>query len=271
MAVHGPASAVLERVEAPPCAPGPQARRLHRALLAGCAAASAASDSGPRGAFGRRQVCWPGGVRPGTPGHCCSSFRVGLSLRSLSAFRQGSPIAPSPHRRRIADALLWSSAGCVLWLVLITRETASSPSSVDSWVLATAVRWSFEASLGRFPAGHASERAVIVGDGALADAARRKLRIFPDIHAELVTETGRSRITSRKSSPHGKSTDSSWLRVPIARRISRNSLGCAVPARSKLSVIPPARGMFGTAAQLNASASSRCSSTTPGTSRVRRC
>jgi FlaA1/EpsC-like NDP-sugar epimerase len=92
------------------------------------------------------------------------------------------------------------------------------------------------------------ERAVIVGSGQVAAMIRRKLELFDDIHVEVVadvphTEPDRMRLAGRVdriilASP---SIDEALIAHLVARCRRR---------RMKLSVVPPARGMFGTAVQL---------------------
>jgi exopolysaccharide biosynthesis polyprenyl glycosylphosphotransferase len=94
------------------------------------------------------------------------------------------------------------------------------------------------------------ERTMIVGAGALADATRRKIELFPDIHVDLV-----------RSQPELETGDpKSWARgvdriILASQQIDEEHIAELVAlCRSrqiKLSVIPPARGMFGTAVQLN--------------------
>jgi exopolysaccharide biosynthesis polyprenyl glycosylphosphotransferase len=86
-----------------------------------------------------------------------------------------------------------------------------------------------------------AERTAIVGDGPLAEATRRKIELFPDIHVALVAP----------------GTDLSGVdRIIVAtQQIDEGQIAELVElCRSrqiKLSVVPPARGMFGTAVQLN--------------------
>jgi len=97
------------------------------------------------------------------------------------------------------------------------------------------------------------ERAMIVGDGSLADAARRKLELFPDTHVHVV-----SIVPTDVARPNG--AFSSDRLVGIDRVIlASQCLDEEVLARFvricrtleiKLSVVPPVRGMFGTAVEL---------------------
>jgi len=97
------------------------------------------------------------------------------------------------------------------------------------------------------------ERTLIVGSGPLADAARRKFELFPDIHVAVVGEQA-------VGAPHDLSPVLSAMpsldRIVVAAQTIDEALisqlvGACRRERVKLSVIPPARGMFGTAVQLN--------------------
>ena len=96
------------------------------------------------------------------------------------------------------------------------------------------------------------ERALILGDGALADGTRRKLELFPDIHVEVVA--------SRESySPEELRHDESLNgidRIIVAsptldERLLAEVIAVARARQLKLSVVPPVRGMLGTAVELS--------------------
>jgi exopolysaccharide biosynthesis polyprenyl glycosylphosphotransferase len=95
------------------------------------------------------------------------------------------------------------------------------------------------------------QRVAIVGDGPLAQAVVRKLELFPDIHAEI---TGRiescSVLNERLDDLTGKID-----RIVIAcSELSEELLETLLPFcrlhAVKLTVVPPTRGMFGTATNL---------------------
>ncbi len=97
------------------------------------------------------------------------------------------------------------------------------------------------------------ERAIIVGDGALAQAARRKLELFPDTHVHVVN-------TAPTNGARESGTILSERLVGVERVIlACQALNEEVLAQYvrvcrmleiKLSVVPPVRGMFGTAVEL---------------------
>ena len=97
------------------------------------------------------------------------------------------------------------------------------------------------------------ERTLIVGSGPLADAARRKFELFPDIHVDVV---GEQALSGPHDLSHVLSTMPSLDRIVVAAQTIDEALIAQLVSacrreRVKLSVIPPARGMFGTAVQLN--------------------
>jgi exopolysaccharide biosynthesis polyprenyl glycosylphosphotransferase len=96
-----------------------------------------------------------------------------------------------------------------------------------------------------------AQRVLIVGEGPLAQAVVRKLELFPDIHAEIV-----GRIESCSALHDGlEELDRAVDRIVIAcselsEELLENLLLFCRAHRIKLAVIPPTRGMFGTATNL---------------------
>jgi exopolysaccharide biosynthesis polyprenyl glycosylphosphotransferase len=97
------------------------------------------------------------------------------------------------------------------------------------------------------------EETVIIGEGALAVAVRRKLELFSDIHVRLADVGERVTVEALAEQPElvdrfdrvilaSHTIDSAGMRklVTVCRR-----------NHVKVSVVPPLQGMFGTAAQLN--------------------
>jgi exopolysaccharide biosynthesis polyprenyl glycosylphosphotransferase len=95
-------------------------------------------------------------------------------------------------------------------------------------------------------------RTLILGSGPLADVARRKLELFPDMHLQVVAE--HAELT------HADLAEAATWLADVDRVIVATSsiegdvleelvLVCR-RAHVKLAVVPPARGMFGTAVQL---------------------
>jgi exopolysaccharide biosynthesis polyprenyl glycosylphosphotransferase len=98
----------------------------------------------------------------------------------------------------------------------------------------------------------ARERIVVLGEAPLADSVRRKLDLFPDIHGELV---GVWPATGVKPTDY-KAELADIDRIIVAssyidESLIANLLALCRRQRIKLTVVPPTRGMFGTAIQLS--------------------
>ena len=153
--------------------------------------------------------------------------------------------------------LMWAITGTVALSLFLSATPAGSPetaAALRAWVVALAAGALLRA-LARIvwrkivPA----ERALVVGGGALADATRRKLELFPDIHVQVIDQTEEEGVARLTQSP----ADASMIdRVILASQsideaLIANLLTFCREQKMKLSVIPPARGMFGTAVRLN--------------------
>ena len=94
------------------------------------------------------------------------------------------------------------------------------------------------------------QRVLIVGDGPLAEAVVRKLELFPDIHAEVAGEVASCHVLNE----HLDELDGVDRVVVACSELSEDVLEDLLPACRlrgvKLTVIPPTRGMFGTATHL---------------------
>ncbi len=135
-------------------------------------------------------------------------------------------------------------------MLFLTITPAGSPGirvAFQSWVVALAfaitlrglARWLWRRIVPR-------ERTLIVGTGPLADATRRKLELFPDIHVEI-----HDQVDVLDPAP-GLDVD----RIIVANSsldeaLIADLLEFCRDEHIKLSVVPPARGMFGTAVHLN--------------------
>jgi exopolysaccharide biosynthesis polyprenyl glycosylphosphotransferase len=94
-----------------------------------------------------------------------------------------------------------------------------------------------------------AERTVIIGRGRLAEATRRKLELFPDMHLELVGTMGEVDLAGLDAAFQGVD------RVVLASAAINDELITSLlrfcrSAEIKLSVVPPVRGAFGTAVHL---------------------
>ena len=148
--------------------------------------------------------------------------------------------------------VVWSGA-CVAAVVLLAQLT------LGSHVGAVAALWAFAASLTTAAALRAGariawrrstprERAVVVGSGAVADAIRRKLELFGDIHVDVVAyvpELGTDAVREQRDVDRIILAASAIDEASIAGLVA-----LCRRRRMKLSVVPPAHAMFGTAVQL---------------------
>ena len=140
----------------------------------------------------------------------------------------------------------------------LTLVTAPFPSlSIDGndrliiWTSAIGIAFLFRATVRalwrRFTP---PERMLVVGDGPIADAFIRKLDLFPDLHAEI-----EGRIASFGELREGLDNLDGVDRVVVASsEFSEEILEELLPVCRlhgvKLTVVPPTRGMFGTATHL---------------------
>jgi len=97
------------------------------------------------------------------------------------------------------------------------------------------------------------ERTLIVGDGPLALATWRKIELFSDIHVKVVAERNELTVDDLRDSPDCLDgvdriiVASSAIDEPLIAEL----VAICRRRQIKLSVVPPVRGMFGTAVQLS--------------------
>jgi exopolysaccharide biosynthesis polyprenyl glycosylphosphotransferase len=152
---------------------------------------------------------------------------------------------------RIVLWALTSAAATATLLALVGESDVSVAGALKAAGIAAGVALALRA-LGRVVWRRLTppERTVILGDGPLADLTRRKLELFPDMHLQLVV--GPVDIASRNGSEDGRGLE----RVILAfgtldeERIAGFLAYCR-QRQIKLSVVPPVRGMFGTAVHLS--------------------
>ena len=94
------------------------------------------------------------------------------------------------------------------------------------------------------------ERALILGDNSLAEATRRKFELFPDMHVDLVGDGDEASVEDVLRYAPGE-----LERVVVASETIDEGLIASLAAVCrqsgfKLSLIPPAPGLFGTAVRL---------------------
>jgi exopolysaccharide biosynthesis polyprenyl glycosylphosphotransferase len=154
----------------------------------------------------------------------------------------------------IPAILSWVTIGTVGGSLALGAATEAPALSVllFTWLVVTGsalalrstARWTFRRLT-------APERTLILGDGPLAEATRRKLELFPDIHAVVVGDGE----ASRREPTHHTELPADVDRVVLAsstidESVIRPLVASCRRVRVKLTVIPPVRAMFGTAVQL---------------------
>ena len=154
--------------------------------------------------------------------------------------------------RIVGLALAGTAALATVILILDVNELAAS-AQLRLWILVAASVFAFRvAARAIWRWVTPPERTLILGDGALADGTRRKLELFPDIHVEAVA--------SRESfCPEELRHDESLDRIDriivasptLDERLLADVIAVARARQLKLSVVPPIRGMLGTAVELS--------------------
>ena len=149
---------------------------------------------------------------------------------------------------------LTATAGTALLLEATPAGGPSVMQGVRFWIAAGAAAFFFRA-LARFAWRRITlpERVFILGDGPLAKATRRKLELFPDIHARAVDDQ-RHAVSELLDDPK-RLFDLRIDRIIVATdSINENLIAELVSMCRrngiKFSLIPPAQGMFGTAVRL---------------------
>ena len=151
--------------------------------------------------------------------------------------------------------VVWALSSTALLALLLVPFPALAPSPNDRlivWGTVLGLGFLFRATLrGLWRRVTPPQRVLIVGEGPLAQAVVRKLELFPDIHAKI----------------HGRVPSCAQLQGRIQELvvgIDRVVIACSelneelleqlLPAcranRVKLTIVPPTRGMFGTATHL---------------------
>jgi exopolysaccharide biosynthesis polyprenyl glycosylphosphotransferase len=150
---------------------------------------------------------------------------------------------------------LWGLTGTTgTTILIVAADSRSVPASriVAAWIVACGsalMLRSVARSLWRRLTP--PERTLIVGKGPLADATKRKLHLFPDIHVQLVEETIPPEAPERLESVRGRIDRLILASHTIDEGLVADLLAYCRRERVKLSIVPPVRAMFGTAVQLD--------------------
>jgi exopolysaccharide biosynthesis polyprenyl glycosylphosphotransferase len=157
----------------------------------------------------------------------------------------------------LPSLVLWATAGTAslaLFLVLMPAPTLGARAALQVALIAAGAaailrgvaRWSWRYVTAR-------ESALIIGNGALADATARKLQLFSDIHVNVVTQRDEVGLTDLESMARAVPQVD---RIIVASQEIDEDLVAELVAfcrreQIKLSVVPPLRGMFVASVQLN--------------------
>jgi exopolysaccharide biosynthesis polyprenyl glycosylphosphotransferase len=144
-------------------------------------------------------------------------------------------------------------AGLVLFLEIASVASVGASTAIRALAIALVATLVLR-SLARFTWRRVTppERVVIIGSDGLTHSIRRKLELFSDIHASVVGEY-------KAITPEVLQDGNDWFpRVDrlilasqsIDERLIAELVAFCRRERMKLSVVPPARGIFGTAVQL---------------------
>ena len=151
--------------------------------------------------------------------------------------------------------VVWTLSSTALLTLLLVPFPALDLSADDRllvWGTALGLGFSLRAGMrALWRRVTAAQRVLIVGDGPLAQAVVRKLELFPDIHAEIAGRIESCAVLCDRLDEIDDDVD----RIVIAcSELSENLLETLLPFCRlhgvKLTVVPPTRGMFGTATHL---------------------
>jgi exopolysaccharide biosynthesis polyprenyl glycosylphosphotransferase len=152
---------------------------------------------------------------------------------------------------------IWAITGAGLTTTLLALSPAGAldtPEAVRVCVIGSIAAFALRASaraLWRLVTP--PERAVVAGNGALADATRRKLELFPDIHVRVVCQHGAADFTDLAAVVDAAPEidhvilASEWISESLVSEL----IGICRERRLKFSVVPPPRAMFGAGLHLS--------------------
>ena len=151
--------------------------------------------------------------------------------------------------------MVWALSSTAILTLLLVPFPALDLSSDDRllvWGTALGLGFVFRAAMrALWRRVTPPERTLIVGEGPLAQAVVRKLELFPDIHAEV---SGRIESCAHLQNRVDELVPTVDRVVIACRELSEDILEQLLPACRvngvKLTIVPPTRGMFGTATTL---------------------
>ena len=155
--------------------------------------------------------------------------------------------------RIVALALAGTALLATALLVLSVNELTAS-AEFRLWVVVAVSLFAFRvAARAIYRRVTPPERALILGEGPLADETRRKLELFPDTHIDVVAareSCSPEELRAREEFLDG--VDRIIVASPtLDERLLAEVIAVTRARQVKLSVVPPVRGMLGTAVQLS--------------------
>jgi exopolysaccharide biosynthesis polyprenyl glycosylphosphotransferase len=157
----------------------------------------------------------------------------------------------------LPSIFIWATTGTSLLALVLAVTPAgrlSVAAAVGAWLIVLCSAFVLRAAarvLWRWITPPA--RTLIVGDGALGAATRRKIELFPDIHVEVVAQRNDFELAElQAAATHLRDLD----RVILASQAIDEELIAGLVSHCRrhqmnFGVIPPVRGMLGTAVHLN--------------------
>jgi exopolysaccharide biosynthesis polyprenyl glycosylphosphotransferase len=157
----------------------------------------------------------------------------------------------------LPNIAIWATTGTALLALFLSVTPVgglSAGTAVRSWCVAVAADVVFR-SLARMTWRRITPPAktLIIGSGAATAAARRKLELYSDIHAEVVAERDDLTIDEIGTAVNGSApVDRLIVAAPsLDEDLMAELLAYCHREKIRLSVVPPVRRMFGTAVTLN--------------------
>ncbi|HZT54533.1 MAG TPA: exopolysaccharide biosynthesis polyprenyl glycosylphosphotransferase [Gaiellaceae bacterium] len=150
--------------------------------------------------------------------------------------------------------IVWALGGTAVLTLLVAPFPGLALSSNDRlfvWSAALVLGFAFRgAARALWRRTTPPERLLIVGEGPLADAVTRKLELFPDIHATVAARVP----TCTELADRLDEIDRVDRVVVACAELNEELLETLLPACRlrgvKLTIVPPTRGIFGTATHL---------------------
>jgi exopolysaccharide biosynthesis polyprenyl glycosylphosphotransferase len=151
--------------------------------------------------------------------------------------------------------VVWALSSTALLTLLLAPFPALAPSSDDRllvWGTVLGLGFLFRATArGLWRRATPPERMLIVGEGPLAQAVVRKLELFPDIHAEIRTRVPTcADLHERLPEVIGEVDRVVIASSELSEGLLEHLLPVCRASNVKLTIVPPTRGMFGTATHL---------------------